>query len=119
MTTPEDEHRRLVLQAADRAEAVLPLFEEASPGDHRPADAVAAARAWARGEISAEQARQAAFGAHAAAREAHTQEAVAAARAAGHAAATAHAAGHAPHVAQYADRAAEERRRRDAGRSDA
>jgi hypothetical protein len=113
MRPVEDEHARLALDAADQAEVVLALFEEASPGDHRPADAIEAARAWARGEITIDAARDAAYGAHTAAREAHTAEAVAAARAAGHAAATAENAGHAPHARQYADRATAERTRRD------
>ena len=113
MTPVDGEHARLALAAADSAEAVLPCFEEASPGDHRPADAIAAARAWARGEITVDSAREAAYGAHTAAREAHTAAAVAAARSAGHAAATAESAGHAPHAQQYADRAAAEQARVD------
>lgn len=107
------QHARLALAAADSAEAVLGCFEDASPGDHRPADAIEAARAWARGEISVDDARDAAYGAHTAAREAHTAAAVAAARAAGHAAATAENDGHAPHARMYAQRAADEWARRD------
>ncbi len=113
MTPVDGEQARLALAAADSAEAVLGFFEGASPGDHRPADAIEAARAWARGEISVDDARHAAYGAHTAAREAHTSAAVAAARAAGHAAATAENSGHAPHARMYADRAAAEGARRD------
>ena len=100
------EHRSLARWAADCAEHVLPLFEQACPGDDRPRWAVQAARSWARGELSAVEAREAAFAAHAAARKATDPAARAAARAAGHAAATAHAPGHAAHAATYAATAA-------------
>lgn len=39
------------LWAATCAEHVLPLFEQAVPGDRRPRQAIDAARAWARGEL--------------------------------------------------------------------
>ncbi|MPY67121.1 hypothetical protein F8S09_10520 [Deinococcus sp. SDU3-2] len=100
-------HRALALAAADEAEQVLPLFEAACPTDSRPREAIEAARAWARGEITVPVARAAAFAAHAAAREGPGEAAKAAARAAGHAAATAHVPAHAPHAAAYARRAAE------------
>lgn len=100
------EHRSLARWAADCADHVLPLFEQACPGDDRPRRAVQAARAWADGELSAVEAREAAFAAHTAAREATDPAARAAARAAGHAAATAHAPGHAAHAATYAATAA-------------
>ncbi|WP_158679797.1 putative immunity protein [Deinococcus sp. NW-56] len=99
-------HRALALAAADEAARVLPLFEAACPTDPRPREAIEAARAWARGEITVPQARKSAFAAHAAAREAPGEAAKAAARAAGHAAATAHVPTHAPHAAAYARRAA-------------
>ena len=41
------------LFAADCAEAVLPIFEKERPDDDRPRKAIAAARAFARGEITA------------------------------------------------------------------
>jgi hypothetical protein len=41
------------LFAADCAERVLPIFEEAVPGDGRPRKAIKAARAYANGEIAA------------------------------------------------------------------
>ena len=50
------------LFAADCAEHVLPIFERAYPTDDRPRKAIEAARAYARGEISA-AARDAAGGA--------------------------------------------------------
>ena len=102
----EQDHRSLVLWAADCAEHVLPYFEENHPEDDRPRKALEAGRAWARGELSMSKARDAAFAAHAAARDADHAAARAAARAAGHAAATAHVAGHARHAAAYAVTAA-------------
>jgi hypothetical protein len=99
-------HRDLALRAADQAETVLSVFQADRPEDPRPALAIAAARAWARGEIACAEARAAAFAAHAAARQASSSFAAAAARAAGHAAATAHVVGHARHAADYARKAA-------------
>jgi len=102
----EQDHRSLVLWAADCAEHVLPYFEEKYPEDNRPRKALEAGRAWVRGEIAMSEARAAAFAAHAAARDADHAAARAAARAAGHAAATAHVADHARHAAAYAVTAA-------------
>ena len=102
----EQDHRSLVLWAADCAEHVLPNFEEKYPKDDRPRKALEAGRAWARGEIAMSEARAAALAAHAAARGADHAAARAAASAAGHAAATAHVAGHARHAAAYAVTAA-------------
>ena len=94
-------HRMLALWAADCAEHVLYLFSEKRPGDGRPARAIGQARAWARGEITMTQAREAAYAAHEAARET-TGSASLAARAAGHAAATAHMADHELGASAYA-----------------
>ena len=102
----EQDHRSLVLWAADCAEHVLPYFEENYSEDDRPRKAIEAGHAWARGELSMSKARAAAFAAHAAARDADHAAARAAARAAGQAAATAHVAGHARHAAAYAVNAA-------------
>lgn len=44
-------HRLLALWAAECAEHVLHRFESAVPDDPRPRDAIAAARAWTRGEL--------------------------------------------------------------------
>ena len=99
-------HIALVLRAAERAESVLSQFEVRHPRDDRPRRAIAAGRAWARGELTMPQARTAAFAAHAAAREAGHPAARFAARAAGQAAATAHVAGHARHADAYAAKAA-------------
>ena len=105
----KQDHRLLVLWAADCAEHVLPYFEKEYPEDDRPRKAIEAARAWVcdgepmrMGEI-----RAAALAAHAAARKADSPAARAAARAAGQAVATVHVAGHAPHAAEYAVAAAE------------
>jgi hypothetical protein len=100
------EHREHALSAADSAERVLPLFESVFPNDDRPRSAIAAARAWARGDIRVGETRKAALAAHAAARDATAYPAAcAAARAAGHAAATAHVITHAGAVSLYADKA--------------
>ena len=98
-------HRLLVAWAADCAEHVLPLFTEVHPSDTRPSHAIAIAREWASGNATVEQARQAAFGTHAAARESSESAAIAVARAAGHAVATAHMADHELRAAAYAIRA--------------
>lgn len=95
----------LALKAAESAEHVLAHFEVRHPQDDRPRKAIEAARAWARGELAMTKARDAAFAAHAAARDAEHSAARFAARAAGHAAATAHVAGHARHAAAYAAKA--------------
>jgi hypothetical protein len=103
-----EDHRTQALCAADGAEALLSLFEDALPHDDRPRKAVEAARAWARGEIRVGEARKAALAAHAAARKASAAgqpAACAAARAAGHAAATAHVASHARGVTFYVEKA--------------
>ncbi|OEO28134.1 hypothetical protein VW23_006245 [Devosia insulae DS-56] len=106
MRYSDADHRLLASWAADCAEHVLERFERDCPDDPRPREAIAAARAWVRGELPMVEARAAAFAAHAAARTASDATAVAAARAAGHAAATAHVASHAPHAARYARKAA-------------
>jgi hypothetical protein len=97
-------HRLLVVWAADCAEHVLDYFLSQHPDDDRPLRAIEQARAWSRGQVSMIQARQAAYAAHAAARDA-SGAARRAARAAGHAVATAHMADHALAAAAYAIRA--------------
>ena len=99
------DQKLLALWAADCAEHVLLFFEKKHPQDDRPRKAIAAARAWARGEIACGAARSAAVATHAAARAADEVAARAVARAAGHAAGTAHMAGHARHAAAYAIKA--------------
>jgi hypothetical protein len=103
-TLEESHHRLLATWAADCAEHVLAHFTAQHPEDDRPRRAIKKARAWSRGEISMEQAREAAYAAHDAAR-ATSGAAREAARAAGHAAATAHMADHELGAAAYAIRA--------------
>ena len=101
----EQDHKLLALWAADCAGHVLAYFQEKHPQDDRPRNAIEAARAWARGEITISEARTAALAAHAAARGADDAAACAAARSAGHAAATAHVAAHASAAVAYAVKA--------------
>lgn len=99
------DQKQAALWAADCAEHVLPLFESEYQ-DFWPKKAIDSARGWTRGDIKVGEAREAAFGAHGAARDAGDGAAGYAARAAGHAAATAHVKGHAVHAADYAVKAA-------------
>ena len=100
------EHRLLAAWAADCAEHLLPMFELHS-SDDRPRRAIEIGRAWARGEVKTGVAQRAAVAAHAAAREATDQAAVAVARAAGHAVATAHFADHSLGPVIYGTKAVE------------
>lgn len=104
-TLSDADHRLLALWAADCAEHVLHLFEQARPRDGRPRHAIEQARAWARGEVTWMEARKAAFAANAAARET-SGAAKEAALAAGQAAAVGHVAAHELGAAAYAIRAA-------------
>lgn len=101
----EARHRLLAAWAAECVEHVLPLFASQAPEDDRPRRAVEVARAWSLGKASVLQAREAAYAAHAAAREVSDHIAGEVARAAGHAAATAHMADHELGAAGYALRA--------------
>ena len=101
----ESTHRLLAAWAADCAEHVLPLYTSTYPHDDRPARAIELARAWSRGEATVMDAREAAFAAHAAARDATDPVAREVARACGHAVATAHMADHELGAAFYAIRA--------------
>ena len=102
----EASHRLLAAWAADCAAHVIDLFTAACPGDDRPAAAIATARRWAAGDVSVLVAREAAYAAHAAARQT-CGPAQLVARAAGHAAATAHMADHELGAAFFALRAVE------------
>ncbi len=90
--------------AAECAERVLPLFEEAFPGDDRPRRAIETCRTWVRtGVFTMAEIRGASLAAHAAARDADGGSAAQfAARAAGQAVATAHVPQHAYGGAYYA-----------------
>ncbi|WP_373353740.1 putative immunity protein [Pseudoroseicyclus sp. CXY001] len=101
----EADHRLLALWAAACAEHVLPLYEAEHPGDRRPREAVALARAWARGEIGARAAMAAGQG-RAAAREVGGAPKFVA-LAAAQAVAVAHVAQHELGAAAYAIRARE------------
>ncbi len=110
------DHHLLAVWAANCAEHVLHLFEEAQPKDDRPRQAIELARAWARGEITMTQARS---DANAAARDV-SGAAREAAHAAAQAAAVAHVAAHELGAAAYAIRAvraaAPKEKREKAGR---
>ena len=106
LTLSEDDRRVVAVWAADCAERTLALFEDVAAGDTRPRDAVAGARAFARGELRVGPARTLAAQAHAAARGVSLPAATAAARATGHAVAVAHMASHALGAPAYAALAA-------------
>ncbi len=98
------DHHRLALWAATCAEHVLDLFESAQPGDPRPRQAIAQARAWVRGEIQMTLARAAGGHAMGAARDLRGAPRYAA-YAAGQAACVAHVAAHELGAAAYAIKA--------------
>lgn len=104
-TLPDSDHRLLAEWAADCAQHVLHLFEQVRPGDERPRLAIEQARAWVRGEIKMQQARDAGGHANGAARYLSGAPRWAA-YAAGQAAAVAHVAAHELGAAAYAIRAA-------------
>jgi hypothetical protein len=101
LTRTEDERRELIAWAADCIERVLPLFERTRPDDARPREALAGARAFARGEARVGPLRRLAVACHAAARDAEDPMAIAVARACGHAAGVAHMASHTRGVPRY------------------
>ena len=104
-TLTDADHHLLALWAAKCAEHVLHRFESTHASDGRPRQAIAQARAWARGEVKMTQARIAAGHAMAAARELRGA-AREAAYAAGQDAAVAHVAAHELGAAAYAIKAA-------------
>ncbi len=105
-TLSEAGRRIVAAWAADCAERVLELFEAQAPEDSRPRDAIARARAFARGELPVAPEIRRRFLAGGAARDVNAPAAVAAARAAGQAAAIAHMGAHALGAAAYAAHAA-------------
>ncbi len=105
-TRSEADRRIVAVWAADCAERVLGLFEAQAPGERRPREAIARLRAFARGELGAEELIRRRFVAHAAAREVKDPAAAAAARAAGQAASVPHMGAHALGAAAYAAKAA-------------
>jgi hypothetical protein len=105
-TLSEADRRIVAAWAADCAERVLRLFEAEAPGDHRPRDAIARTRAFARGELGVAEEIRRRFIAGGAARDVKAPAAAAAARAAGQAAAIPHMGAHALGAAAYAAKAA-------------
>jgi hypothetical protein len=105
-TLSESDRRIVAAWAADCAERVLPIFQAAAPDDDRPMDAVARARAFARGDLDTAGEIRRRFAAGGAARDVTSPAASAAARAATQAAAVAHMGAHALGAAAYAARAA-------------
>jgi hypothetical protein len=105
-TLSEPDRRLVAAWAADCAEHVLEIFEAAAPGDSRPRDLIARARAFSRGELEVAEEIRRRFVGGVAAREVHDLAAYAAARAAGQAAAVAHMGAHALGAAGYAAQAA-------------
>jgi hypothetical protein len=105
-TLSEADRRVVAAWAADCAERVLASFETQAPGDSRPRDAIARARAFARGELPVAAEIRRRFLAGGAARDVKTPAAVAAARAAGQASAIPHMGAHALGAAAYAAYAA-------------
>lgn len=99
--------RLFALIAVREAGRVLPIFEKERPGDDRPRRAIEAIRAWAQGklELGMFKVRNLSLGSHAAAREAKTDAARFAARAAGQAVATWHVPTHAMAVPAYVAKA--------------
>lgn len=106
-TLTDAHHHLLALWAADCAEHVLHLFEQANPDDLRPRQAIALTRAWVKGEITMKEAHNAAFTANAAGKG-MPDAARFAALAAGQAVAVAHVAAHELGAAAYAIRAVRE-----------
>jgi hypothetical protein len=105
-TLPVEDRRLVAGWAADCAEHVLGIYEEAVPGGGRVRAAIEQARSFAAGELDVEPAvRRRGGDAGAAAREAPTPAARAAAYAAEQAAAVAHMGAHALGAAGYAAKA--------------
>ncbi|GGV36887.1 putative immunity protein [Streptomyces spectabilis] len=85
-----DELRVVARFAAESAQDVLPVYEDANPGDSRPRAALDAAWEFANGARRTKAQRVTSLDAHRAAKEAATEAACLAARAAGDAAAAAY-----------------------------
>jgi hypothetical protein len=103
-TLTDSNHYLLALWAANCAEHVLHLFEQANPDDKRPRQAIELTRAWVNGGATMKQAHKAAFASNAAAKG-MPEAARFAALAVGQAVAVAHVAAHELGAAAYAIRA--------------
>jgi len=97
----KEHHRLLISWAHTCAAHVLPYFGQLKI-DERLTDALKAAKAWERGEISVGAARKASLEAIAVANENSNPVSIAVARAVGHAVATAHMADHSLGSVEYA-----------------
>jgi hypothetical protein len=102
----EADRRIVAAWAAGCADRVLGLFEAEAPGDSRPRDAIARARAFARGELGVAREIRRRFVADGAAGDVKAPAAAAASRAAGQAASIPHLGAHALGAAAYAAKAA-------------
>jgi hypothetical protein len=96
----KEQHYQLIQWACDCAEHVLQLIDERI--DYRLINALNVAKAWKQADASVADARKAAVGAHAVARESSNPTTIAVARTVGHAVATAHMADHSLGAAWYA-----------------
>ncbi|HEX5251217.1 MAG TPA: hypothetical protein VFW14_16260 [Gaiellales bacterium] len=105
-TLSEADRRVVAAWAADCAQRVLEVFEDQAPGDSRPREAIARARAFARGESTVAEEIRRRFTNGGAARAVRVPAAAASARAAGQAAAVPHSGAHALGAAAYAANAA-------------
>jgi hypothetical protein len=105
-TLSEADRQVVAAWAADCAERVLPIFEAAVPGDGRPRDLIARARAFSRGEVNVADGIRRRFAGGVPASEVRAPAAAAAARSAGQAAAVPHMGAHALGAAAYAAKAA-------------
>lgn len=114
----ELDRRTVAAWAADCAERTLPLFENEAPDDPRPREAIARARAFSRGELSAADEIRRRFVAGRAAASASTPAGVAAARSAAQAAGVAHMGAHALGAGAYAVAAVTASHPRDADAAD-
>ncbi|MBX2866911.1 hypothetical protein KTR10_03080 [Candidatus Kaiserbacteria bacterium] len=100
-------HKLFGLKAAKEAARTLPLFEKENPKDKRPRKAIEKLRSWAEDDkpLSMREVRKLSLDSHAAAREAKSDAARYAARAAGQAIATWHIPTHALGAFSYAAKA--------------
>ena len=101
----EDDRRVVAAWAADCAARVLDIFEADAPGDDRPRELIARARAFARGEFGTAEEIRRRFAGGVAAGDVQSPAAAAAARAAGQAVAVCHMGAHALGAAAYAAKA--------------
>jgi hypothetical protein len=105
LTLSEADRRELIVWTVSCAQRLLPIFEVERLDDPRLREALTAALAFSRGELSIGAVRKLAFACHAAARDVEGAAATAAARACGQAVAVAHMAGHSRKVPTYTAKA--------------